>query len=62
MVLNLTEPEARVLMELLESDISHLLMEIARTDRRRFRKDLGTREELLKDILRKLREGSLEAA
>ena len=54
MELRLTEPEVELLRALLESDLSDLLMEIARTDNRAMREGLKRREGLLKGILDRL--------
>lgn len=62
MELRLTEPELEILRETLESDLSDLLMEIARTDRRAMRDGLKRKEALLRGIVarigRELREAS----
>jgi len=50
----LTNDEARLLKEILEADLSKLLMEIANTDIRSMRKGLKEREEILRAIVEKL--------
>lgn len=54
MELRLTEPETELLHAVLESDLSDLLMEIARTDNRSMREGLKKREALLKGIIDRL--------
>lgn len=54
MELMLTEPEVRLLAEILETDLKDLLMEIARTDNRAMREGLKEREALLQGILARL--------
>jgi hypothetical protein len=54
MELRLTEPETELLAEILHADLSHLLMEIARTDNRAMREGLKNREALLRGILDRL--------
>jgi len=54
MELMLTEPEVRLLSEILETDRKNLLMEIARTDNRAMREGLKEREALLQGILDRL--------
>lgn len=54
MELALTESEALLLKEILEADLSKLLMEIANTDVRSMRKGLKEREEALRSIVKKL--------
>lgn len=54
MELTLTSNEAVLLKELLEADLSKLLMEIANTDIRSMRKGLKEREEMLRAIVDKL--------
>lgn len=62
MEFRLTEPEVELLRALLESDLSDLLMEIARTDNRAMREGLKKREELLKGILDRLEGTVLQAS
>ena len=50
----MTEPETELLAEILHADLSHLLMEIARTDNRVMREGLKNREALLRGILDRL--------
>jgi hypothetical protein len=52
--LALTENEALLLKEILEADLSKLLMAIANTDVRSMRKGLREREETLRAIVGKL--------
>jgi hypothetical protein len=54
MELALTEKEILLLKEILEADLSKLLMEIANTDIRSMRKGLKEREEALRAIVGKL--------
>jgi hypothetical protein len=54
MELTLTTNEVALLKELLEADLSKLLMEIANTDIRSMRKGLKEREEMLQAIVEKL--------
>jgi hypothetical protein len=54
MELTLTNTEVELLREILEADLSKLLMEIANTDIRSMRKGLKEREEVLRGIVGKL--------
>ena len=54
MELTLTTNEVVMLKELLEADLSRLLMEIANTDIRSMREGLKEREEMLLAIVKKL--------
>ena len=54
MELRLTEPETKMLKEILNADLSDLLMEIARTDNRAMREGLKNRETRLRGILGRL--------
>ncbi len=54
MELTLTVPEAELLRELLNADVSRLIHEIAKADSRAARKDLRAREALLEGILERL--------
>src|SRR4030067_75638 len=54
MELRLTEPEVKLLREILNADLSGLLMEIARTDNRVMREGLKKRQDLLNEILDRL--------
>jgi hypothetical protein len=54
MELTLTDKEVLLLKEILEGDLSKLLMEIANTDVRSMRKGLKEREEALRTIAGKL--------
>jgi len=54
MELTLTNNEAQLLKEILEADLSKLLMEIANTDIRSMRKGLKEREETLRTIVGRL--------
>ena len=47
---SLTDAETKLLQELLQGDLSRLLMEIAHTDHRSMRDGLKAREETLKGI------------
>lgn len=62
MELRLTDPEARLLGETIETDLKALLMEIARTDNRSMREGLKRREELLRGILDRLGSGVRKAS
>ncbi len=52
--ISLSDPEVKLLRELLESDRCRLLLEIAHTDHRSMREGLKAREELLQGIIHKL--------
>ena len=54
MELALTDKETLLLKEILEADLSKLLMEIANTDVRSMRRGLKEREEALRSIVGKL--------
>ncbi len=54
MELTLTNMELQVLKELLESDYSRIISEIARTDTRKMREELKVRESLIKGIMEKV--------
>jgi hypothetical protein len=54
MELTLTDKEVLLLKEILEADLSKLLMEIANTDVRSMRKGLVEREVALRSIVEKL--------
>lgn len=54
MELRLTDSELELLRETLESDLSDLLREIARTDKRDMREGLKGKEELLRGILMRI--------
>ena len=60
--LMITEEEQKLLLVLLENDISELRMEIADTDRRGYRDMLKNRETLMKNIQQKLEQASVEKA
>lgn len=49
-LLKLSEDEGALLVELLESEISDLRMEIADTDRREYRDMLKRREDMMKKL------------
>jgi hypothetical protein len=51
---SLTDAEMKLLQELLQGDLSRLLLEIAHTDHRSMREGLKAREEMLKGIAQKL--------
>ena len=55
-----TEEEQELLVEILESEISDLRMEIADTDRRGYRDMLKNREILMKSIRQKLEQVATE--
>ncbi len=57
--LTLSHPETQLLQELLQGDLSRLLLEIAHTDHRGMKEGLKTREGTLQSILRKLSVGAL---
>jgi hypothetical protein len=50
----LNDPEVRLLQELLQGDMSRLLLEIAHTDHRSMRLGLKAREEVLRHVIQKL--------
>ncbi len=52
--IELTEPEVRLLQQLLQGDLSRLLLEIAHTDHRAMRDELKKREDLLKGVMDRL--------
>jgi hypothetical protein len=52
--LELSDEDAKILRDVVESCLSDLRMEIADTDSMDFRESLKRREEFLKDLLRKL--------
>lgn len=56
MVMNiaLDDPEVRLLQELLQGDMSRLLLEIAHTDHRSMKQGLKAREEVLRHVIQKL--------
>jgi len=58
----ITEEERELLMDILETDISELRMEIADTDRRGYREMLKNREVLMKNIQQKLDQALAEKA
>jgi hypothetical protein len=58
--LMITEEEQKLLMDILENDISELRMEIADTDRQGYRDMLKNREFLMKNIQQKLEQASAE--
>lgn len=62
MDIRLTEPEVEVLREILDADISRLLLEIAKTDTRQMREGLRGREGILKSIRERLAAGVRGAA
>jgi len=61
MELVLTGPERTILRETLEKAIDVLLMEIARTDKRKMREQLKDREEVMRGILARLSAGERAA-
>ncbi len=50
----LSDPEVRLLQELLQGDMSRLLLEIAHTDHRSMKQGLQAREEVLRHVIQKL--------
>lgn len=62
MELHLTEPERKVLQELLQADLTGLLLEIARTDNRAMREILKKREGMVSSILARLEVAFLQAS
>ncbi len=54
MELTLSSMELQVLRELLESDYSRIIREIARTDSRKMRDELKARETLIRGVMEKL--------
>ncbi len=52
--LSLSDAESELLHELLQGDLSRLLLEIAHTHHRSMRDGLKTREVLLQGVIRKL--------
>jgi hypothetical protein len=52
--ISLSEPEVKLLQELLQGDLCRLILEIAHTDHRSMREGLKAREEMLKGIAQKL--------
>jgi hypothetical protein len=58
--LMITEEEQKLLIELLENDISDLRMEIADTDRQEYRNMLKGRESLMKNFQQKLEQAPIE--
>ena len=58
--LMITEEEQKLLMDILENDISELRMEIADTDRQGYRDMLKNREILMKNIQQKLEQAPAE--
>ena len=54
MELTLTNMELLVLRELLETDHTRIIREIAKTDTRKMREELKVRETLLKAVMEKL--------
>jgi hypothetical protein len=61
MDLTLTALETRVLRETMEKALDTLLLEIARTDNRKFRDQLKEREGIVESILGKLAAGERAA-
>lgn len=52
--ISLSDPEVKVLQELLQGDLCRLILEIAHTDHRSMREGLKAREEVLKAVIGKL--------
>jgi hypothetical protein len=60
--LMITEEEQKLLIELMENEISDLRMEIADTDRQEYRNMLKSRESLMKNFQQKLEQVPVEKA
>jgi hypothetical protein len=60
--LMITEEEQKLLIELMENEISDLRMEIADTDRQEYRNMLKSRESLMKNFQQKLEQVLAEKA
>jgi hypothetical protein len=56
--ISLSDPEVKLLQELLQGDMCRLILEIAHTDHRSMREGLKGRETLLKSVLQKLESNS----
>ncbi len=55
--ISLSDPEVKVLQELLQGDLCrHLILEIPHTDRRSMREGLKAREALLRSVIQKIEE------
>jgi hypothetical protein len=54
--IDLTDDEAKVLRNVIETYTSHLEVEIHRTERREFREALEKREKFLHEVIRRLGE------
>jgi hypothetical protein len=54
MNISLSDPEVRLLRELLQGDLCRLLLEIAHTDHRSMKEGLKAREKLLQGVIQKL--------
>ncbi len=54
MELTLSSTELQVLKEILESDYSRIIREIAKTDTRKMREELKARETLIRGVMEKL--------
>ncbi|HSB79712.1 MAG TPA: hypothetical protein VLM91_13095 [Candidatus Methylomirabilis sp.] len=52
--ISLSDPEVKLLQELLQGDLRRLLLEIARTDCRSMKDGLQAREGLLQGVIQKL--------
>lgn len=52
--ISLSDPEVKLLRELLQGDLCRLLLEIAHTDHRSMKEGLKAREDLLQDVIQKL--------
>lgn len=62
MLIDITSEEAGMLREVLESYLSDLRMEISNTENMSFREELKKREELLKKLIKHLKEeGTLKS-
>jgi len=54
MNISLSDSEEKLLQELLQGDLSRLILEIAHTDHRSMKQGLKAREEVLKSVIQKL--------
>ncbi len=54
MNISLSDSEVKLLQQLLQGDLSRLLLEIAHTDRRSMREELKARQDLLTGIIQKI--------
>ncbi len=54
MNISLSDSEEKLLQELLQGDLSRLILEISHTDHRSMKQGLKAREEVLKGVIQKL--------